>query len=67
MCILFQSDNEKAKGNPHDFKQVCLGQTNISLLRLLSVEQEGIFTALSEHMGRSYKIYSNCLGSLNGC
>ena len=66
ICIFFQNGNEKLKGIHQEFKQVYLGQMIISLLRLPSVEQEGIFTALSVHMGGSSKIYSNCSG-LMGC
>ena len=51
ICILFQNGNEKLKGIHQEFKQVYLGQMIISLLRLPSVEQEGIFTALSVHVG----------------
>lgn len=66
ICILFQSGNENAKGNPPKFIQAYLRQKNISLLRLLSVEQKGVFTALSVHRGGRSKIYSNYSGSLNG-
>lgn len=42
-----------------------LKHINIHLLRLPSVEQEDIFIDLSVDMGKSFKIYSNYLGSLN--
>lgn len=55
ICILFQNGNEKLKGFHQEFKRVYLGQMNISLLRLPSVEQESIFTASSVHMEESSK------------
>ena len=55
ICILFQNGNGKLKGIHQEFKRVYLGQMNISLLSLPSVEQEGIFTASSVHMEESSK------------